>query len=134
MMEPTPSKRVLLIGKEGRSLESLRAIVRGLPFVTKVVLSTDRQTCLKLAMLEKPILVIFDLGEDEEESFSLIKELKSFEKSLPCIVLANSHRQGSAAWEAGADKVLLKGFSGKELYQTLLQLVNSRESLGLRRV
>ena len=73
---------------------------------------------------ETPELIILDAGARKIDPTTQLRQLKARLPDALCIVLVNSQWQCKAAWDAGADCVLLTGFSALEFRQALERLAD----------
>jgi DNA-binding NarL/FixJ family response regulator len=123
---------ILIIGPEGRLREGLCIVLRTFPGIADLILTDSLDSGCELVVRHKPSLVIVDADDKlEEECQSLKRVLASYAASR-CLVIAKSLAQAAKAKEAGADAILLQGFSTNTLYQTLVSLEVIPESRSTR--
>lgn len=77
-----------------------------------------------LPAAEQPELIVLDAGAREDDPVGPLRQLKTRLPDALCVVLVSSEWQRRAAWDAGADRVLLTGFSALEFRRALDGLVD----------
>ncbi len=75
-----------------------------------------------------PDLVIFDESLFLEPGLQPLRRLKAEYPGTACLVLAGKYQQMEQAAAAGADRVLLRGFSAKEFFLALADIHNKRKT------
>lgn len=104
----------LVVAPPGRLSDGWRALLLAIPEITDVRQANDAPSALGLVEALGPQLVLLDeaLGEG---SWHLLDQIKKVAPQCHSIVLVCSVRQQQIALAAGADAVLLKGFSASHL-------------------
>ncbi len=75
-----------------------------------------------------PDLVIFDESLFAEPGLQPLRRLKAEFPETACLVFARKYQQMDQAAAAGADRVLLRGFSAKEFFLVLTDLHDKRKT------
>lgn len=76
-------------------------------------------------------LVVFASCLPDKEVSAMLERIKAMQPQIRCIVLVNTVDQQQAAKSAGADAVLLKGFSTKNLLGTVEKFMAEHYKLNL---
>ncbi len=79
---------------------------------------------VRLSVAEPPELIILDASAREADPATRLRQLKAQLPDALTMVLVRSQRQCRAAWDTGADCVLLTGFSALEFCQALERLAD----------
>lgn len=118
----------VIAAQSGRLREGLQAMLESFLALETVAVVEDGASALEAVRSGQPDLVILDthlFGEDTEDSVRAIKQERN---GIHCIVVAERLAQFQPILDAGADKVLLKGFSAAELSAAVDQLAGSERS------
>jgi two-component system KDP operon response regulator KdpE len=94
-----------------------RAVRNALPFeITRVVEAASGSRGLDLAGVERPALIVLDLGLPDMEGLAACRELRTWSKAAIIVLSArHSDREKVALLDAGADDYITKPFSMPEL-------------------
>ncbi len=103
--------------------DALQAVVRAALQVEHVNKTSDVSSALKIITEHHPVLVLLDVDLSDDESWSVLQQIKAQWPQTQCLVLANNEQQGQTADQAGADAVLVKGFAMDTFLKTLQQLL-----------
>jgi DNA-binding NarL/FixJ family response regulator len=76
---------------------------------------------------QQPLVVLLDTNLPGEQGWGVLEQIKVQRPHTRCLVLADSVRQRQTAWAAGADGVLLKGFSTAELFAAIDRVLSKGE-------
>ncbi len=106
--------------------ESLRTLLNAVPKFEVVEPQGEGCPPLKSVTEREPDLVLLDFGLPAPEVIQSLAWIKANWSSTHSLVLANTARQQLAAKAAGADEVLLKGFSVAEFFAALHGLLGSK--------
>ncbi len=114
--------RVMIVAEPGRLREGLQAMLDSFPSLETVAVVDDGPSALEAIRSGRPGLVILDTYLFDEGTADLVRAIKQGWNGTDCIVVADSLRHFQPLLDAGADKVLLKGFSAAELRAAVEQL------------
>ena len=125
MNEPNEkeSKRVLIVEDEEGILEGLEHNFRYEGF--DVLTAKNGVEGLKLALKQKPDVVVLDIMLPEKDGFTVLKELRQRHRDMPVLVLTARNFEADVlkGFEMGADDYLTKPFGVKELMARVKRLV-----------
>ena len=114
---------ILLIGHLGRFRDGLEAVLAAHSQVQTICCADNISVGLTMLWREqRPFLILIDGNQIELEPIDTIKQYSH--SKLPLIFIADTLHQQEAAYAAGADAVLLRGFSKDSLYSTLNSFVH----------
>lgn len=71
-----------------------------------------------------PDLILMDSNLDKNGTLETLQALKAELPRIPCLVIVSNAKQQMTALNAGADGMLLRGFSSAELAGAIRRLVN----------
>jgi len=121
-------KRVLVVEDEEDLLESLAHNFR---FEGYEVLTAKTGTeGLKLALKQKPDLVLLDIMLPEKDGFTVLKELRQRHRDIPVLVLTARNFEADVlkGFDLGADDYVTKPFGLKELLARVKRLLQRGSS------
>ena len=125
MNEPNEkdSKRVLIVEDEEGLLEGLEHNFRYEGY--DVMTAKNGVEGLKLALKQKPDVVVLDIMLPEKDGFAVLKELRQRHRDMPVLVLTARNFEADVlkGFEMGADDYLTKPFGVKELVARVKRLV-----------
>jgi DNA-binding response OmpR family regulator len=125
MNEPNEkeTKRVLIVEDEEALLEGLEHNFRYEGF--DVMTAKNGVEGLKLALKQKPDVVVLDIMLPEKDGFAVLKELRQRHRDMPVLVLTARNFEADVlkGFEMGADDYLTKPFGVKELLARVKRLV-----------
>lgn len=123
-----PSAKILVVDDEEQIRRALASILKSHGY--RVVLATTGAEGTKLAIDERPDLVVLDLTLPDIDGIALAAELRTWLK-VPILVLSvrSADDDKIAALDAGADDYLTKPFSAGELLARVRALLR-RASAG----
>jgi DNA-binding NarL/FixJ family response regulator len=113
----------LIVAEPGRFRDSLRALLGATPQIGAVSQADDAVSALRIIAEDHSALMFLDSSLPGNEVDAVMQRLRAECPQVRCIVLADNARQQQEAKVAGADAVLLKGFSTGELFQTVERLL-----------
>jgi len=117
------SQPVLIVAPPSRLRDGLQAMVRAVPQVAYTVQADDGQAALRI-LAEHPLaLVLLDADLPGEAAWTVLRQIKAQWPQTRCIVLVNNGQQSQIANTHGADAVLVKGFTGTTLTETLAKFL-----------
>jgi DNA-binding NarL/FixJ family response regulator len=106
--------------------DSLQALLAAMPRIGAVDEADDGAAALRRVAASRPALLVLDTNLSDGAAWSVLKEIKSRWPQTQCVILAQSASQRETAQAAGADGVLIKGFSTAELYVMIDELLARR--------
>jgi two-component system nitrate/nitrite response regulator NarL len=115
----------LIAAKPDRLRDGLHLLLSTVPQVSIIQQADDLAMTFQLVAEQCPDLVVLDTNLDVTGVDHLLKRIKQKLPALPCLVVVADDEQQRIAWDAGADAVLLKGFSSTELLALVERLVDS---------
>ena len=117
--------RVVIVAESGRLRDGLRAMLDSFLTVKTVAVVDDGPSALEAIQSGRPDLVILHTHLFEEGTAEFVQAINQESNGARSIVVADRIGQFQPLLDAGADKVLLKGFSAAELSAAVEQLLDS---------
>jgi DNA-binding NarL/FixJ family response regulator len=114
----------LIAAKPDRLRDGLHLLLSTAPQVSVIEQADDPDSTFQLITERPPGLVVLDTNLDVTSVDRLLRRIKQQSPALPCLVVVANDEQQRAACKAGADAVLLKGFSSSELLALIEQLID----------
>lgn len=114
--------KTLVLAWPGPFRQELLAFLRAIPELELVGVLEDPAALLTAVVHTVPHCLILEGGPALAEVLVALAQLKRAALCPPCLILVESHRQIQQALAAGADSVLLKGFSTQEFLSALQAL------------
>ena len=117
------AKRVLIVEDEEALLEGLEHNFKHEGY--DVMIARNGADGLKLALKQKPDVVVLDIMLPEKDGFTVLKELRQRHRDMPVLVLTARNFEADVlkGFEMGADDYLTKPFGLKELLARVRRLV-----------
>jgi DNA-binding NarL/FixJ family response regulator len=106
---------VILFARPGRMPAGLRVLLKSLFPLVQIEQTEALSTVRGLLAVEQPCLVLVDAALPEEQAWLLVEEIKHGFTRHHCVILAHSSIQQQQAQSAGAQAVLLDGFTADDL-------------------
>jgi DNA-binding NarL/FixJ family response regulator len=106
----------LLVAAPGRLRDGWQALLKAMPQISDVQQADDLPSALWALDRLGPGLVILDAGPFGAGAWYLLRQVKASKPQCRCIALVCNSWQERDAWLAGADGVLLRGFTGEEMF------------------
>jgi DNA-binding NarL/FixJ family response regulator len=110
-----------LVSRPGIMQQSLRASLAACPGLELVGAYGDGLTALNHVMTDAPALLVIDCNLLDEEVEALLAAIKAQQATTRCVVFTRSQQRVAWAWASGADMVIPRDGSLKELIQALTQ-------------
>jgi DNA-binding NarL/FixJ family response regulator len=113
----------LIAAKPDRLRDGLHLLLSTAPQVSEIEQTDDADSTFEVIVERPPGLVVLDTNLDATSVNHLLERIKHEAPGLPCLVVVANDEQQRAACNAGADAVLLKGFSSSELLALIERLI-----------
>ena len=115
--------RVLIVEDEEGLLEGLEHNFKYEGF--DVMTATNGQEGLKLALKQKPDIVVLDIMLPEKDGFTVLRELRQRHRDMPVLVITARNFEADVlkGFDLGADDYVTKPFGIKELMARVKRLV-----------
>jgi two-component system alkaline phosphatase synthesis response regulator PhoP len=119
----TATKRVLIVEDEEQLLEGLAHNFRYEGY--EVMTAKTGTEGLKLALKQKPDVVLLDIMLPEKDGFTVLKELRQRHRDIPVLVLTARNFEADVlkGFDLGADDYVTKPFGIKELIARVKRLL-----------
>src|SRR5207344_272827 len=119
----TDMKRVLVIEDEEGLLEGLAHNLRFEGY--DVLTAKDGHEGLKMALKQKPDVVLLDIMLPQKDGFTVLKELRQRHRDIPVLVMTARNFEADVlkGFDLGADDYVTKPFGIKELIARVKRLV-----------
>jgi PleD family two-component response regulator len=122
----TRPQKILVVDDEELSLRVVQTVLEAANY--QVITAQDGELALRLAIEERPDLIISDIIMPEMDGIALTKKLKSklITRSIPVIILTVKHDLTAEVkgLESGADDYLTKPFQPERLIARIKRLLN----------
>ena len=123
MQQPDDGRvRAVIASRPGVLQESLRAMLSGSGQVVVTGSAGDGLSALSMVREVQPALLVIDSNLLEDETLSLLKEVKGAWPEVRCLVLVQTTRRKNRALAAGADAVMSRNDGVGALNQALRQI------------
>lgn len=110
-----------MVSRPGIMQQSLRASLAACPGLELVGAYGDGLTALNHVVAQPPALLVIDCNLLDEEVEALLAAIKARRVTTRCLLLTRSQQRNAWAWASGADAVIPRAGSLKELIQVLTQ-------------
>ncbi len=120
-------KTLILIASQLHRQEQI-SFLESIPELELLEPACDFQSFWEALCSQHPDLVIFDESLFAEPGLQPLRRLKAEYPETACIVFAGKYQQMAQAAAAGADHVLLRGFSAKEFFLALTDIHHKRKT------
>lgn len=126
VIEHTPKseavKTAIIVSDSSRIVESLRAVLKSIADLVVIDTASDSALGIMMVRENNPDLIFLNFTRSIESSTDFINTIKQETSSSKCIALVEDINQIRKARKAGADGILLRGFSLAELHQQIKNL------------
>ena len=109
----------LIVASPGRMRDGLKALLRNVPRIKTIFQANDSASSLQILAQQHPALVLLDSKIIHTDIRMTLKRIKAVSPQTRCIVLADTFEHQWMARVAGADSVLLAGYSAEMLFATV---------------
>ena len=113
--------RLMIVAEPGRLRDGLQALLDAFGASEEAVVVDGGPSALEAIRNGQPDLVILDSYLLGVATADFVRAIKQERAQVYCVVVADRLGQFKAILDAGADKVLLKGFSAAELSEVVEQ-------------
>ena len=113
--------RVVIAAESGRLRDGLRAILDSFLALESIDVVDDGPSAREAIWSAQPDLIVLDARLFGEGTMEYVCAAKRERRGARCIVVADRLAQFQPILDAGADRVLLKGFSAAELRSAVEQ-------------
>ena len=114
----------LIATRPGSLQDSLVALMTTMRQVSAVLIAGDATSALGSIAQHRPALVVLEMNLPAEETYATLEEIKARWPSTRCIALADDVQQQQETESAGADVVLIKGYSPAKFIATIEGLLS----------
>lgn len=121
MKDPKP---VVIIGQPGRAHDGLQALLSAVSQIEVVGVGMNVSAVARNSANCQPALVLVDGDLLNGQASNEIRKIKSRWPAARCLVLASSVQTLLEVRNAGADRVLVKGFSATSFLESILALAS----------
>lgn len=125
---PKPLTLTLVVAKPNHLWNGLRALLRTVPQIEIIAEIRDPAILLKMGTELQPDLALLDASLFGEEILTAIAKIRREWSKTKCVVLVEDSQHRQAAYGAGADYVLIKGFPAASLVAIIEELLSQSES------
>ncbi len=117
--QSTTVKKAIIVADSMRLTESLRAVLKSIADLMVIDTASDSALGIMMVRENSPDLVFLNFTRSIESSTEFIRMVKQESANSKCIALVEDINQIRKARKAGADGVLLRGFSLAELHEQI---------------
>jgi DNA-binding NarL/FixJ family response regulator len=117
--------RVVIAAESGRLREGLQTMLASIVDLDVVAVVEDSPSALEVIESQRPDLVIVDASLSGQDIAEFVRTMRRAWNGVRCLAVADRLGQFQPLLDAGADRVLLKGFSAAELAEAIKQLSNN---------
>ena len=118
--------RVVIVAESSRLREGLEMMVDSFPALETVAIADESPAALEAIRSEQPDTVILDADLLNEGTADWVAAIKQEWNGVRCVVVAERLAQFQPLLDAGADKVLLRGFTAAELFNAISRLPSNK--------
>jgi DNA-binding NarL/FixJ family response regulator len=120
---PVPA---VIVSRPGIMAQSLRASLAACPAIVVVASFGDGLTALNYVSAHAPALLVIDSNLLDQEVEALLAAVKAKPLATRCLVFTRSSGREAWAWASGADAVMPRDGSLKDLMNVLSRFQDSR--------
>ena len=115
---------VMIVAPPNRLRDGLQALIKAVPQVGSRVQAQDSLSLQQVGANHQPSLVVLDAGLPDDGAWTALRDIQACWPRTRCIVLADSDQQRRKASARGADAVLVRGFTGTMLSETIAEMLS----------
>jgi DNA-binding NarL/FixJ family response regulator len=116
---------LVIIAPPGRQRDGLRVLVKAYAKIELVGEADDLATGAQVITERTPALVVIQSGQVGETFGGELRELKTQCPNVRFAVVVPDYRQEELARAAGADAVLLEGFTSETIFATIDKMLDA---------
>ena len=123
---------LLIVARSNTWRDSLTAVLKTMP---EALVLDPLEDCSKISHVvpeHQLAVVLVDINILDDQTSTLLRQFKIDRPLARCLVFVDSYRRQVEARDAGADAVLLKGFTTPELFSTVNELLARPASASAR--
>jgi two-component system response regulator DevR len=113
----------LIVTRPGSLQSGLQALMTTIPQIGIVGQACNAEAALRMVTTLSPELVLLDTDLPDDETWIVLRQIKTRWPRIQCVVLADNVRHQQEAEVAGADVVLLKGLPPAKLIANIEELL-----------
>ena len=118
----------LIIADSGFIRDGLNTLLVTLPTVEVVGLATMETSGLELSKELHPDVILVDCTAANNKGLDFIRQVKAESVEAKIVIIAESYPDGKTARELGIERVLLNGYSNRDLQHTFKRLIENDRS------
>ena len=122
--------KALIVAKPGRVCDGLQALLTAIPEISSIAQTDEATSALRMIAERRPDLVLLDFSLTGDEIRAMLRQIKAGSGQTKCLVLADDAEEGQIAEAAGADAILIKGFTAQKFIKTVRRLLPGQGPLG----
>jgi len=123
------SVSAIIVAKPGRRRDSLRAMLKAIPHLRIIGQVEDYPSTLKIVSKHLVKLVVLDCDQtDNDEIRSILRQINVKWPQTRLLALVETAKQKQMVKAAGADDVLVSGFSIADFIKTIERLLTDRDT------
>jgi len=122
--------KALIVAKPGRVCDGLQALLTAIPEIGSIAQTDDATSALRMIAERRPDLVLLDFSLTGDEIRAMLRRIKAGSGQTKCLVLADDAEEQQIAEAAGADAILIKGFTAQKFIKTVRRLLPGQGPLG----
>jgi DNA-binding response OmpR family regulator len=126
---PMRPRLALIAVRPGSLQDSLVALMTTMHQVNTVLIAEDAASAMRTAAQHRPTLVVLEMSLGAEETRILLREAKSRWSLTRCLAIVDGVKQKEEAETAGADVVLIKGFTAAKFTATIEGLLSGAQKI-----
>jgi len=107
----------LIMARAGRMRDGLQVLLATAPQIARVDLADNASDLFDIVRNTTPLLVVLDTNLTDTRILAALKTIKQVQPDTRCLVIIDNLYRQMAVKDAGADGVLLRGFSAIEFFE-----------------
>lgn len=121
---PSPAEvTVVIIAPPGYKRDGLRVLLRAYDRIALAGEADNLASAVQLITERAPALAVLKNGENGDAPWAGLRQLKTQYPQVQFVVLVLDHSKEEQARAAGADAVLLEGFTSETMFRTIDQMM-----------
>lgn len=120
----TYSIPALIMARSGRVRDGLQVLLATVPQIGHVDLVENTSDLFEIVQDTNPLLVLLDTNLSDTHVLTILTTIKRVRPDTRCLVITDNRYQQIKSRAAGADGVLLRGFSATEFSEMVEALIN----------